>query len=189
MAIPYHHTLVIGSVIVASFLVLGCTEDFDWQTYPEGVQTALEQDHFDEAERLLLSSLDEVDEAETHEPRLDAIYQNFGELYRLQGKCPQAEPLFWKALPIWSASLGVEHPAIATSLTGVAQCYVSQGKLREAEPLFKRAMAIREKAYGPSHPEIAKGLEDYVMLLRKTNRPVEADKIEKRRQRLLSYRL
>lgn len=189
MVIPYHHPLVIGSIIVASVLILGCTEDFDWQTYPEGVDAALEQGRFDQAEHILLSNLDQIDQADTHNPRLAAIYQKLGELYRLQEKCPRAEPFFWMALPIWSTSLGVEHPAIATSLTGVAQCYVSQGKLKQAEPLFKRAMAIREKAYGPTHPEIAKGLEDYVMLLRKTNRAVEADKIEKRRQKLLSYPL
>ena len=69
---------------------------------------------------------------------------------------------------------------MATSLNNLALAYSFQGKYAEAEPLFTRALNIWERAFGPDHPTLAQGLENYAALLRKTNRPVEAAKMEAR---------
>jgi tetratricopeptide (TPR) repeat protein len=65
-------------------------------------------------------------------------------------------------------------------LNNLALLYQAQGKYSEAEPLFKRALAIKEKALGPEHLSVATTLENYAALLRKTNREVEAIKLEAR---------
>jgi hypothetical protein len=39
-------------------------------------------------------------------------------------------------------------------------------------------LQIREKALGPNHPNVAASLNNYADLLRKTNRKVEADKLD-----------
>ncbi len=67
---------------------------------------------------------------------------------------------------------------MAQSLNNLAALYDSQGKYAEAEPLYRRALAIREKALGPEHPSVATALENYAGLLRKTNREVEAARLE-----------
>ena len=67
---------------------------------------------------------------------------------------------------------------MAISLNNLARLYHQQGKYNEAEPLYKRSLAIVEKALGPAHPHLATSLENYAMLLRKTNREVEATRME-----------
>ena len=56
--------------------------------------------------------------------------------------------------------------------------YCAEGKYDKAEPLLKRSLMITENLLGANHPRMATTLEIYVPLLRKTNRTVEADKLE-----------
>jgi tetratricopeptide (TPR) repeat protein len=68
---------------------------------------------------------------------------NLAGLYKDQGKYPQAEPLFRRALAISEKSLGRDHPNVATSLENLAQLYRDIGHADKGEPLDKRAAAIR----------------------------------------------
>jgi tetratricopeptide (TPR) repeat protein len=70
----------------------------------------------------------------------------------------KAEPLVARALAISEKALGPDHPAVATSLNGLAALYYDQGAYAKAEPLYTRALAIREKALGPDHPDVAQSL-------------------------------
>ena len=65
-------------------------------------------------------------------------------------------------------------------MNNLARLYHAQGKYDQAEPLYKRALAIREKALRPDHPDVAAVLENYAALLKATNRPAEADKLQQR---------
>ena len=85
---------------------------------------------------------------------------NLAELYRVQGKYRQAEPLYKRAQAIWEKALGPEHPNVALGLNNLALLYHAQGQYEQAEPLLKRAQAIREKALGPEHPDVAQGLNN-----------------------------
>ncbi len=105
---------------------------------------------------------------------------NLATLYRDQGKYPEAEPLFEKALAIAEKALGPEHPDVATGLNNLAELYRAQGRYTEAEPLYKRSLAIKEKALGPEHPHVATTLENYAALLRETARADEAGKMAAR---------
>ena len=73
---------------------------------------------------------------------------------------------------------------MATSLNNLALVYQSQGLYAEAEPLYKLSLAIWEKALGPNHPNVALSLENIAALYRATNRAAEADKLEKRVERI-----
>ena len=44
----------------------------------------------------------------------------------------------------------------------------------QAEPLYRRALAIDEANLGPEHSEVARDLNNLALLLRDTNRWVEA---------------
>ena len=70
---------------------------------------------------------------------------NLGEVYRLQGRYAEAEPLYERALAVRETALGPEHSDVAQSLSGLAILYVAQGRYAEAEPLHERALAIFEK--------------------------------------------
>jgi len=103
---------------------------------------------------------------------------NLALLYRLRGMYAEAEPLSKRSLAIYEKALGPEHPHVAISLNNLAGLYHQQGKYNEAEPVYKRLLAIVEKALGPEHPNVIMSLDNYAMVLRKTNREVEAARME-----------
>jgi serine/threonine-protein kinase len=57
-----------------------------------------------------------------------------------------------RALKLDEDALGVNHPNVAWSLSGLAEVCVEQGRLDEARAHFTRALELREKALGPDHP-------------------------------------
>jgi tetratricopeptide (TPR) repeat protein len=71
--------------------------------------------------------------------------------------------------------LGREHPAVATSLNGLAALYYSQGRYSEAEPLYGRSLAIREQQLGSEHPHVAASLNNLAGLYVSMGRYSEAE--------------
>ncbi len=71
---------------------------------------------------------------------------NLAELYRVQGRYAEAEPLYQRSLAIREKTPGPEHSDVAQSLNNLALLYDAQARYAEAEPLFQRALAIMEKA-------------------------------------------
>jgi hypothetical protein len=47
-----------------------------------------------------------------------------------------------RALPIWEAAYGPDHPNVATALKNLATPLKARNRLAEAEPLMRRALAI-----------------------------------------------
>ena len=81
-----------------------------------------------------------------------ASLHNLAKLYEVQGRYPEAEPVYRRSLTIFEKVLGPAHPHVGTVLDGLAQLYQVQGRFAEAEPLYKRSLAILEKALGASTP-------------------------------------
>ena len=110
-----------------------------------------------------------------------------GTVRRTHGLYPQAEPLYKRSLAIREKALGPDHLKVAATLNNLAELYTTQGRYAEAEPLYKRSLAIWEKALGPNHPNVALSLENIAALYRatnRTNRTAEANKLEKRVERI-----
>jgi tetratricopeptide (TPR) repeat protein/transcriptional regulator with XRE-family HTH domain len=93
----------------------------------------------------------------------------------LRGQYREAEPLYLRALQIQEHALGATHPAVASTLNGLANLYWRQGKYAEAEPLHLRALQIREQALGPIHPEVANPLNSLATLYRGQGKYAEAE--------------
>ncbi|MDA2913832.1 tetratricopeptide repeat protein [Acidobacteriia bacterium AH_259_A11_L15] len=62
-----------------------------------------------------------------------------------QGKYPEAEPLYQRALAIWEKALGPEHPFVAQGLENYAVLLRKTNRHAEAKELEARARAIRAK--------------------------------------------
>ena len=94
--------------------------------------------------------------------------KNLAELYRVQGKYADSEPLYLRALKIDEKALGREHPGVATDMNNLALLYNAQGKHAEAKPLFKCALKIFQKAYGKYHPLVCAVCDHLAECCRKT---------------------
>jgi tetratricopeptide (TPR) repeat protein len=119
--------------------------------------------------------------AESHLPAelIATSLNNLAELYRVQAKYAEAEPLFKRSLAIKEKAFGPDHPQVALGLNNLALLYDNQGKYAEAEPLYKRALAIWEKALGSDHPSVATGLQSLALLYRTQGKYAEAEPLYK----------
>jgi len=172
--------LLVGILCVVFVSIQACTQETQWDKHMAAAAKAYRQGHYGDAEKSIKAALKEAERFGPQDPRLATTLHNLGELYQVQGKYAEAEPLYKRSLAIREKVLGPEHPYVATSLNNLASLYDTQGRYAETEPLYKRSLAISEKALGPEHPNVAQGLENYAMLLRKTNREAEAAKMEAR---------
>jgi tetratricopeptide (TPR) repeat protein len=101
-------------------------------------------------------------------------------VYYENAKYKEAEPLMKRALKIDEASLGKDHPDVATDLNNLGQLYQDTNRLKEAEPLMKRALKIDEASLGKDHPKVAIDLNNLAQLYKKTNRLQEAEPLLQR---------
>ena len=70
---------------------------------------------------------------------------NLADLYRVQGKYGEAEPLYKRSLAITEKALGPDHPDVATSLENYALLLRKMQSNAEAVELEANAKAIRDK--------------------------------------------
>ncbi len=96
------------------------------------------------------------------------------------GKYAEAIPLAQKRLALLEASLGAEHPDVATALNNLAYIYKNQGRLADAEPLYTRSIGILEKTLGAEHPHVATNLNNLAELYRSQSRYAEAETLYQR---------
>ena len=74
------------------------------------------------------------------------------ELYTVQLRFAEAEPLFIEALEISSSTLGEEHPWTLTTMNSLAAVYKERNDLDKAESLFLEALNGRRLKLGDTHP-------------------------------------
>src|SRR4029077_19540205 len=101
-----------------------------------------------------------------------------GEIYRAEGKYPEAEPLLERALKGTEEKLGQDHLNVAASLNNLALLYYCEAKYDAAEPLYKRALEIREKNLGQDDPAVVQTMRLCASRLRQEGRKTEARKLE-----------
>ena len=108
------------------------------------------------------------------------LMNELGTLFWAKALHARAEPLLRRALSIGEASLGKDHPEVATGLNNLAALLQATNRLGEAEPLLRRALAIDEASFGKDHPDVARDLNNLAQLLQATNRLGEAEKLMRR---------
>ena len=80
-------------------------------------------------------------------PVVAAELNNLAEMYRLDGRAGEAEPLYRRALAIQEKALGVDHLELAIVMGNLARLYAGQGKFaRGRAALPPRARDTREGA-------------------------------------------
>ena len=77
--------------------------------------------------------------------RVAVIYNNLGNCLRNQGKLPDAEAAYKKALEIRQAALGPLHASEVVILENYAKLLKVCGRTKEAEKLEQRALGIMRR--------------------------------------------
>ena len=81
-----------------------------------------------------------------------------GDFYAAHGQPAKAVPLYREAVAMREMVLGKDHPAVATSLIGLAKLCISMGDQDQAERYYQRALFIFGSTFGPENPHVAKTL-------------------------------
>jgi tetratricopeptide (TPR) repeat protein len=105
---------------------------------------------------------------------------HLGLLFDAKAQHGRAERFSRRALAIDEASLGPNHPTVATHLNNLAELLRATNRLAEAEPLYRRALAIDEASLGPDHPSVGIGVGNLAGLLEATSRYAEAEPLRRR---------
>jgi tetratricopeptide (TPR) repeat protein len=77
---------------------------------------------------------------------------NLAVVKRAAGEYEDAIALHEQAIELTAASLGEDHPTMATTLGNLAAVYIDMGKPLEARALFERVLALREATLGADNP-------------------------------------
>lgn len=76
----------------------------------------------------------------------------------------QAQECEEKALAIYRALFGDEHPSTAMILNNLAVTYEDRGRLKDAAALHQQALAIRRSTLGENHPDTAASLRNLALI-------------------------
>ena len=96
--------------------------------------------------------------AEQHDPdsvALAAVYNTLGNTLSGLGRHEEALAASARALAIFEAKYGPEHPQVAMVLTNRGGSFRYLARYDDSIASHQRAIQIREKAFGPDHVEVA----------------------------------
>lgn len=105
------------------------------------------------------------------------LWSALSEILREQGHLEKAESLCELAQQLINKSKGGEYLNADHCLATLARIRITQDRPAEAEALFRRCLAILKES-APEHPERARRLTECAALLRKLERPAEAEQLE-----------
>lgn len=106
----------------------------------------------DEAERVLLSALTQLEEENDDRALNAALAQELGVIYRERGEFDRSEAYHRRALTDALEVYGPENEHYLDAASGLAILMSERGKLAEAQPIFEDVVGRYERLHGPDHP-------------------------------------
>src|ERR1700732_2650196 len=91
--------------------------------------------------------------AQRSEVKCARILSNLGTVYYSQARYREAEPLFIRAVAVWSAS-NSQVAELAVTLHNLAALYRAQTRYSDAIQSYERALRLRESLYGQNATEL-----------------------------------
>ncbi len=102
--------LLVGLVCLALWPAHTSAQLGLWDTYRAAGDKAYQQGNYPEAEKQWAAAVKEAEGFGPQDPRLATSLNNLAEVYRLEGRYGEAEPLHKRAPAIVEKALGPEHP-------------------------------------------------------------------------------
>jgi TonB family protein len=101
-------------------------------------------------------------------------------LHYARGNRSQAEAEYKRVLAIREKIAGTDSPEVAPTLFRLAEIYQSHGELEKAVPLYQRLIKFDDDAVLETNITVKDARYSFACLLRKMNKPDEADAVERR---------
>src|SRR5947199_171133 len=140
-------------------------QDSLWEKYMAAGAESFGKGQLPEAEKMWLAARKEAESSfGPNDIRLAATLTNLAELYRRQGKYPQAGWLHRRALSITKKAKGSHHPQVASIVNNLGTLYATTGRVDAAERMFRRALILRERTLGPDSLDVAASLDNLALL-------------------------
>lgn len=116
-----------------------------WERYNTLGQQAMSQGKPVDAEAQFTLALQEAEKAGPNDPRIVTSLNNLGNCFRQQGKFPQAEPMYQRAIEVCSRVKGPLSPEMVPILENYAKMLRAAGREAEAQKTEAKARAIFAK--------------------------------------------
>ncbi|HET9990503.1 MAG TPA: tetratricopeptide repeat-containing protein kinase family protein [Kofleriaceae bacterium] len=114
--------------------------------------------HFEEADHALAKAL-QLAEGAHDDHDIASISSDYSRLASARGKPAQAEPHDRRALAIYAAEFGPEHPLTLTATSNLATTLGELGHYDEARTYFEQVLAVTERVY-PNSQDLAYALNN-----------------------------
>ncbi|KYC44226.1 hypothetical protein WA1_01950 [Scytonema hofmannii PCC 7110] len=111
-----------------------------------------------------------------HSVYCDSI-NNLAELYRIQGRYSEAEPLYQQALNTRKTLFGEEHIYVAQSLNNLGALYLSKGYYSQSEQYFLTVLNLCKRLLEDEHPQVLIVLNNLAEVYREQGRYQESENI------------
>jgi len=133
------------------------TDSTDAQTLRLRGNAAIEAGNYTNAQRLYERALEQqrATFGESSAAYAAALVDLARAYQATEKRSAEAVNLYRQALPIQEATLGREHPDVATTLYYLALDAHGHKRTVEAQEMYQRALDIRTKAFGVSDPRLA----------------------------------
>jgi tetratricopeptide (TPR) repeat protein len=136
-----------------------------------------------------LAATEHAEQLEVEPLATARLLESAGDYLLGRTRLAEARRLDERALALYEAHVGADHPDTARSLSHLAEVIAAQGDLAEARRLQERALAIREAHVGADHPDTARSLSHLANVLRAQGDLAEARRLQERALAIYEARL
>ncbi len=131
------------------------------------------------AEAVLQEALRVVERNRPDHPNVAVTLNYLSQVYRAEGRLPEAEEAARRALEIQGRSLERNNPEVSASLNNLAEIDLARGKGADAEALAKRSLELQQGAWGGESPQAAVSLNNLAGAALAQGRLAEAEQFAK----------
>ncbi|MEM7047125.1 MAG: tetratricopeptide repeat protein [Pseudomonadota bacterium] len=126
----------------------------------DSARVLLEIDQYTQAEKQLREAVDIFGKTfSTPNPEIAQTNELIATALRLQGRLPDAEFFYLRAISQWESSGGGRLVGMAHTLDQLADLYLTAGRYAETKALRYRSLEIKRKTLGAEHVEVASTLD------------------------------
>ncbi|MGD9682063.1 MAG: tetratricopeptide repeat protein [Candidatus Obscuribacterales bacterium] len=147
------------------------------QNMKEGMK-ALQDERYDEAEKMFLTALSQVEVYSGQEARTAIILNNLAAVYEAKEMYIQAMPLLRKAQKLFIRAYGTDYPAVAITLGNMGRILMKEKRFEEAAQVYRTAAGLMENNPKVDKKDYRDMLERYLESLRFSKKGALAADVE-----------